>query len=102
MGSTRRSKSTSRNNRLRGAETISTRRGRRSKSIEIKTVLYEVLHHFSKALSLVETIARAFEAAQHDGQCSGTGAEVAALRQGVTALRVIHEEFDLASAKVSP
>ncbi len=90
MGSTRRSKFTR------------ARRSRRARASEIKTVLYEVLDHFSKALSIVETTARAFEAAENDGQCSGAGAEVATLRQGVIALRSIHEKFDVAIAKVSP
>jgi hypothetical protein len=90
MGFTRRSKFTR------------ARRARPSKSSETKSVLYDVLDHFSKALSIVETTARAFEAAENDGQCSGAGAEVATLRQGVLALRAIHEEFDRAIAQVSP
>ena len=89
MGSTRRYKFTR------------ARRARPVRTPEIETVLYAVLDQFSKALSIVETTSRAFEAAQNDGQCSGTGAEVATLRQGVIALRAIHEEFDLAIAKVS-
>lgn len=101
MGSTKRSKSTSRDNDPRSTEPISTRRGRRSKSSEIKSALYEVLEHFSKVLSIVETVARAFEAAENDGHCSGTGAQVVTLRLTVTLLRGIHEQFDLAIAKVS-
>jgi hypothetical protein len=90
MGSTRRSKFSR------------ARRARPSDSSETKTILYEVLDHFSKVLSIVETTARAFEAAENDGQCSGAGAEVATLRQSAIALRAVHEEFDLAIAKVSP
>lgn len=59
MGSTRRSKFTR------------ARRGRRSKSSETKSALYEVLDHFSRALSIIETVARALEAAENDGQCVG-------------------------------
>jgi hypothetical protein len=88
MGSTKRSKFTR------------ARRGRQSKSTEIKNTFYEVLERFGQALSIVETTANAFEAAENDGGCSGAGAEITTLRQGVTALRSIHVEFDLAIARV--
>lgn len=102
MGSTKRSKSTRGRNDLRGVQTISGGRADSARPSKFETALADTLDHLSKALSILETTARAFEAAQNDGQCSSTGAEVATLRYGVIELRAIHEEFDLAIAKVSP
>lgn len=102
MGSTRRSQSKPRRRLSPHAETISPRHGRPSKSSPTKPILHDVLDRFSKVLAVIETTARALEAAQNDGQCSDTGSEVATLRYGVTALRAIHEEFDRAIAQVSP
>ena len=78
------------------------RRAKPPKSSQTKGALHDALDHFSTGLAIVETTARALEAAQNEGQCSATGSEVATLRYGVTALRAVHEEFDLAIAKVSP
>jgi len=78
------------------------RRARPDQLSEIETVLREVLDHFGTALAMIETIARAFDAAEGDGQCSGAGAQIATLRQGVVALRAVHEELDLTIAKVCP
>jgi len=61
-----------------------------------KPDLYEVLDHLSKALAIVETVARALEAAENDSARPKVGAEVATLRHGVNALRAVHQELDLA------
>ncbi len=92
MGSTKRSKFT----RARRAESSQPHLSNR------RTTLDDALDRFSKALAIIETVAGALEAAQNDPGCRGVGAEVATLRQGVVALRAIHEEFDRAIAKVSP
>jgi len=102
MGSTARSQFKPRRRLSPHPKTISHPRGRMSELSRMENTLYEVLHHFRKALAVIETTARALEAAQNDGQCSDTGAEVTTLRHGVIALRAIHEEFDQAIAKVSP
>jgi hypothetical protein len=62
--------------------------------------LYEVLHHFSDALAIVETVANPLESAQRNLKCSTIGAEIATLRQAVDVLAGIHEEFDLAILEV--
>jgi hypothetical protein len=90
MGSTRRSRFTR------------ARRARPDQLSEIERVLREVLDHLGTALAMIETIERAFDAAKNDGQCSGAGAQIATLRHAAVALLAVHEEFDLAIAKVSP
>jgi len=82
MGSRSKSKST----RARGAV----------KSVDTEDTLYDVLHHFSEALAIVETVAKAFYAAENSGECASTGYEIATLRQGLVALQAVYEEFDLA------
>lgn len=57
---------------------------------------YEILHHFSEALAIVQTVSNALQASENDQGCPALGAEISTLRQGVTALRAVHEEFDLA------
>jgi hypothetical protein len=89
MGATHRSKST-----------------RASRGLSVKTSgdkdkLYEVLDHFGKALAMVETVARALEAAENDEDCSAVGAEIATLRQAVIAFRAVHEELDLSIPRVT-
>lgn len=65
-----------------------------------QTDLYEVLDHFSEALAIVQTVSNALQAAENNLECPTIGAEIAALRQGVAALRAVHEEFDLAIPEV--
>jgi hypothetical protein len=65
-----------------------------------QTDLYEVLDHFSEALAIVQTVSNALQAAENNLECPTIGAEIAALRQGVTALIAVHEEFDLAIPEV--
>jgi hypothetical protein len=89
MGSSRKSKSSG------------TREAPSSEPSNRKTDLYEVLHHFSEALAIVQTVARALHAAENDLECPTIGAEIATLRQGVNALRAVHEEFDLAIPEVA-
>jgi hypothetical protein len=72
------------------------------KSVDAETTLYEVLDQFSEALAIVETVARALHSAENDRECGNVGPEIATLRHAVEALRAVHEEFDLAIAKVSP
>lgn len=55
--------------------------------IKRRKKLYEVLDHFGNALAIVETVARALEAAENDQKCSAVGAEIATLRQAVMAFR---------------
>ncbi len=74
----------------------STRARAAEKSVDPGATLYDVLHHFSEALAIVETVARALHAAQNDLQAGSTGAQIATLRQAVVALRAVYEEFDLA------
>ena len=102
MGSTRRSEFKPRRRPSPHPKTFPQGRRRPSELSRIEDGLYEVLHHFSKALAFIETTARALEAAQNDGQCAEAGAEITTLRHGVTALQAVHEEFDHAIAKVSP
>lgn len=72
--------------RARGAE----------KSVDTENTLYDVLHQFSEAIAIVETVARALRAAENDLQARSTGPQIATLRQGVVALRAVHQELDLA------
>ncbi len=72
------------------------------KPADAETTLYDVLDHFSEALAIIETVARALHAAENDLDCGNVGAEIATLRQGVAALRAVHEEFDLAIQDVTP
>jgi len=90
MGATHRSKST---RAVRGPSVGTS---------EDENKLYEVLDHFGKALAIVETVARALEAAENEQECSAVGAEIATLRQAVTAFRVVHQELDLSIARVMP
>ena len=69
---------------------------------KVQTQLYEVLDRFSEALAIVETVSNALQAAESNSECRTTGAEIASLRQGIAALRAVHEEFDLAIPKVAP
>jgi hypothetical protein len=78
------------------------RRGRIGKSTARAFNLYDALDHLGEALAIVETVSRALHAAENDQQCAYIGAEIAALRQGVVALRAIHEEFDHAIARAAP
>lgn len=82
MGSRSKSKST----RARGAV----------KSVDTEDTLSEVLHHFNEALAIVETVARAFHAAENSGECAKTGSEIATLHHGLVALQAVYNEFDLA------
>jgi hypothetical protein len=68
---------------------------------EVETDLWEVLHHFSEALAIVETVSHALQAAENSEECQSIGAEVATLRQGVDALITVHEELDLAITGVA-
>jgi hypothetical protein len=77
------------------------RSGRIEKSSNRALKLYDVLDHLGEALAIVETVSRALHAAENDQHCAYIGAEIAALRQGVVALRAIHEEFDHAIARVA-
>jgi len=65
-----------------------------------QTDLYEVLDHFSEALAIVQTVSNALQAAENNLECPTIGAEIAALRQGLAALRAVHEEFNLAIPEV--
>jgi hypothetical protein len=67
---------------------------------EDENKLYEVLDHFGKALAIIETVARALEAAENEQECSAIGAEIATLRQAVMAFRAVHQELDLSIARV--
>ena len=67
---------------------------------EVETDLWEVLHHFSEALAIVETVSHALQAAENNVECQTIGAEIATLRQAVDALVAVHEEFDLAIPEV--
>lgn|SRR5487761_752997 len=58
--------------------------------------LYEILGHFAAALAIVETAARAFEAAENEREAATVGAEICTLRHGVNALRTVYTEIDLA------
>jgi hypothetical protein len=87
---------------FRKAKSSGTAKGPSSEHSRHETDLYEVLHHFSEALAIVQTVARALHAAENDLQCPTIGAEIATLRQGVTALQAVHEGFDLAIPGVSP
>ncbi len=58
--------------------------------------LYEILGHFAGALAIVETAARAFEAAENEREAAMVGAEICTLRHGVNALRTVYTEIDLA------
>jgi hypothetical protein len=66
------------------------------KSVDTEETLCDVLHHFSEALAIVETVARAFDAAENSGECASAGSEIATLRQGLVALQAVYNEFDLA------
>jgi len=68
---------------------------------KVQAELYEALHRFSEALAIVETVSNALQAAESNLECPTVGAEIASLRQGVAALRAVHEEFDLAIPKVA-
>jgi hypothetical protein len=90
MGPTRSSKSTR------------ARHGRFEKSVGRAINLYDVLGHLGEAMAIIETVSRALHAAENDLLCAHIGAEIATLRQGVVALRAIHEEFDHAIAGGAP
>jgi len=68
---------------------------------QVETDLLEVLHHFSEALAIVETVSHALQAAESSVGCQAIGAEIATLRQGVDALIAVHEELDLAIPEVA-
>ena len=74
----------------------STRAGGAEQSVDSKDTLYDVLHHLSEAMAIVETVARALHAAENDGKSGGIGPEIVTLHQGVAALLAVHEELDLA------
>jgi hypothetical protein len=78
------------------------RRGRFEKSVGTAVTLYTALDHLSEALAVVETVSRALHAAENEQHCAHIGAEITTLRQGVVALRAIHEEFDYAIAGAAP
>ena len=67
---------------------------------EVETDLWEVLHHFSEALAIVETVSHALQATESNVGCQAIGAEIATLRQAVDALVTVHKEFDLAIPEV--
>jgi hypothetical protein len=71
-------------------------------SSEVENKLYEVLDHFGKAVAIVETVARALEAAEGDLECAAVGSEITTIRQAVIALRAVRAEFDLAIPGVVP
>ena len=54
--------------------------------------LYEILGHFAAALAIVETAARAFEAAESEKEAATVGAEICTLRHGVNALRTVYRK----------
>lgn len=61
-----------------------------------RSELYDILGHFAAALAIVETAARAFEAAENEREAATVGAEICTLRHGVNALRTVYTEIDLA------
>lgn len=61
-----------------------------------RSELYDILGHFAVALAIVETAARAFEAAENEREAATVGAEICTLRHGVNALRTVYTEIDLA------
>lgn len=65
-----------------------------------RSELYDILGHFAAALAIVETAARAFEAAENDREAATVGAEICTLRHGVNALRTVYTEIDLAILRV--
>jgi hypothetical protein len=67
-----------------------------------QTSLYDVLHHFSEALAIIETVSSALQAVQNNSKCTAVGSEIATLRQGVAALVAVHQEFDLAFSNMTP
>jgi hypothetical protein len=72
------------------------RKVRRKPSRPSRSDLYEILGHFAAALAIVETAARAFEAAENEREAATVGAEICTLRHGVNALRTVYTEIDLA------
>jgi hypothetical protein len=58
--------------------------------------LYEILGHFAVALAIVETAARAFEAAENEREAATVGAEICTLRHSVNAMRTVYTEIDRA------
>ena len=85
----------------RGKHKFTRARGAK-KSIDTEATLCDVLHHFSEAMAIVETVARALHAAENDLQAGSTGPQIATLRQGIVALRAVHEELDLAIGRSHP
>ena len=73
-----------------------TRAAGAEKSVDTEATLYDVLHQFSEAIAVVETVARALHAAENDLQAGSTGPQIATLRQSIVALRAVHQELDLA------
>lgn len=61
-----------------------------------KVDIYDALHQFSEALTIVEPVSSALQAAQSAQECSTIGAEIATLQQGVRAiaatLKAVHIE----------
>jgi hypothetical protein len=77
-------------------ESKSIRAGGAEQSVDTEKTLYDVLHHLSEALAIVETVARALHAAENDGEAGTTGPQIVTLYQAVEAPRAVHEELDLA------
>jgi hypothetical protein len=92
MGSSRRSKFTR----------APTARSVESSEVELDSKLYEVLDHLGKAIAVVETVARALEAAEQDLECAAVGAEICTIRQAAIWLRAVHEELDRAIPEYAP
>ncbi|MGH6682253.1 MAG: hypothetical protein ACREDL_25720 [Bradyrhizobium sp.] len=58
--------------------------------------LHDMLGRFSDALTLLETVARALDAAECDMEPAAIGAGIAVLQQTVQALQAVYDEFDTA------
>lgn len=57
--------------------------------------LREVLGHFADALAVLETVARALDAAEEDMEAAAIGAGTSALRQTVRTLGTVYDELDM-------
>ena len=62
--------------------------------------LHAILEHFAAGLSIVETAARAFKAAEDDMEAVNVGAEISTLRQGIKALQAVYNELDAADCQL--
>ncbi len=58
--------------------------------------------HFADALAVLETVARALDAAEEDMEPAAIGAGTSALRQTVRALGTVYDELDMLIVRSAP